>query len=268
MKALLKKTKKIYTKVISKIMYVYNNTNQSNRDKWIIEKLQNLEKGSSILDCGAGPMPYRQYCQHLKYKSQDYCQYKGKDSATGEDGLLNEKWNTSDIDIVSDIISIPVQNSSFDSILCSEVFEHIPYPIKAIEEFSRILKPDGKLILTAPFSCLAHQTPYFYYTGLSVFWYKKILEENNFKILEISANGNYFDQLLQEVQRIKFCVKEYCPNLDVKYPSKSIAEISRFLEECSSKQKHSEYLSCFGWHVLAQKNNMAKTTDASDHILP
>lgn len=259
MNSILKKIiqKICYNNVTSKLMYVYNNPDQSNRDKWIIEKLQNLENNTSILDCGAGPMPYKQYCHHLRYKSQDFCEYKGKVSAAGggKDGLLNENWNTSGIDIVSDIISIPVVDSSFDSILCSEVFEHIPYPIKAIEEFSRILKPNGKLILTAPFCCLAHQTPYFYYTGYSVFWYKKILEDSNFKILEMSSNGNYFDSILQEVQRLKFCYKEYCSSSDIVFPTKSIAEVSKFLEKCSSNQKNSEYLSCFGWHILAQKKD-------------
>ena len=77
---------------------------------------------------------------HLEYVSQDFGQYDGK----GDDkGLQTKKWDNTKLDIVSDITDIPVPDSSFDAIMCIEVFEHIPYPISALEEFSRILKRGG-----------------------------------------------------------------------------------------------------------------------------
>lgn len=45
---------------------------------------------------------------------------------------------------------LPYATSSFDLITCVEGIEHLENPFNAIREFSRILKPGGKLILTLP----------------------------------------------------------------------------------------------------------------------
>jgi SAM-dependent methyltransferase len=76
-------------------------------------------------------------------------------------------------------------------ILCTEVFEHIPYPIETLKEFSRLLKKDGKLLLTAPSNCLRHMDPYFFYSGFSDRWYEKFLNDNGFELESIEAVGDY-----------------------------------------------------------------------------
>lgn len=43
-----------------------------------------------------------------------------------------------------------IRSNSFDSILCSEVIEHVLYPQKVLAECFRILKPQGKLLITTP----------------------------------------------------------------------------------------------------------------------
>jgi 2-polyprenyl-3-methyl-5-hydroxy-6-metoxy-1,4-benzoquinol methylase len=50
--------------------------------------------------------------------------------------LKLRKWDISQIDIISDITSIPVLNYSFDIVLCTEVLEHVPNPVAAIEEMA------------------------------------------------------------------------------------------------------------------------------------
>ena len=52
-------------------------SNLSNRIEWIEQKLLNIPKGLSILDAGAGELPYKKYCNHLNYTSQDFGQYDG-----------------------------------------------------------------------------------------------------------------------------------------------------------------------------------------------
>lgn len=250
---------KLVQNIINKIRgkntqrYKYVSKNESNRDNWIIDKLKNIPENKKILDAGAGEMPYKKYCTHLKYISQDYCQYKGSAEGNKTEGLLNETWDTKNIDIVSDIISIPQESGTFDAILCSEVFEHIPYPIKAVKEFSRLLKKDGELIITAPFCCLTHQTPYYFYSGYSTYWYKKILEENDFEIIEMQANGNFFEYLLQEINRLPSCHNKFVKNNDMDIPRDAISEVSEYIDFCSKNQKKSEDILCFGWHVLAKK---------------
>ena len=66
------------------------------------------------------------------------------------------------------------------------------------------------------------------------------------------ANGNYFEYMLQELHRLKFCQDKYC-NKKISYPNRAITKISKYLENCSKNQKKSEDILCFGWHVLAKK---------------
>lgn len=67
-------------------------------------------------------------------------------------------WGTSRIDIVSDIVNIPVEAESFDAVVCTEVFEHIVSPELAVKEFARIIIVAG-LIITAPASTGVHMAP-------------------------------------------------------------------------------------------------------------
>ena len=102
------------------------------------------------------------------------------------------KWDTSHINLVCDIAAIPEPDESFDAILCSEVLEHVPDPIKVIDEFARLLKPGGKLILTAPFASLVHFAPFHYCSGFSRYWYEHHLTLRGFQIEELTPNGDWF----------------------------------------------------------------------------
>ena len=226
--------------------------NNGTRRQWVKKILGEMPAGKKILDVGAGECQYKKFCPHLNYISHDFCQYDGEGN---KKALQSKKWNTSKIDIVSDIVDIPVRNNSFDIIICTEVFEHIPEPVKAVKEFSRILKPGGKLILTAPFCSLTHQAPYYFANGYSKYWYKKILGENGFTIDEVSYNGNYFEYLAQEIRRISVIERKYT---DLKVCRKlhnwnAKRAMLKLLKQLSKNNKGSEELLCFGLHVLAAK---------------
>src|SRR3990172_6853665 len=143
---------------------LYRNINEENRQAWLKKTLSDLPQGARILDAGAGELRNRPLCSHLSYVSQDFCQYEG----VGDGNRLQTgKWDTSRIDLVCDINAIPEPDAVFDVLLCSEVLEHVPDPTKALDEFTRLLKPGGKLILTAPFTSLVHFAPYHYCSGFS-----------------------------------------------------------------------------------------------------
>ena len=180
-----------------------NLNNQFERDDFIIAELKKLPSSSLILDAGCGNQPYRKYCSHLNYKAQDFGLYTkdlkkmiGSDGVGGADG-----YKYGELDYIGDIWDIKEKDNTFDAILCSEVFEHIPHPIKTIQEFSRLLKKDGKLILTAPSNCLRHMDPYFFYTGFSDRWYEKFLCENGLKLQSIKPVGDYYSFLALETAR-------------------------------------------------------------------
>jgi hypothetical protein len=83
------------------------------RQLWVKNVLLALPAGSRILDAGAGECQYKQYCTHLNYVSQDFNEYKGDGNGAG---IQTGEWDTSSIDIISDIISIPELDQSFDAI--------------------------------------------------------------------------------------------------------------------------------------------------------
>lgn len=227
------------------------------RVQWVKKQLQSLPEGGSILDVGAGEQRYKRYCAHLKYVSQDFGQYKpGKVVA----GLHPKRWDTSAVDIVSDIRSIPVKSNSFDNILCTEVLEHVSHPDLVIKELSRILKNRGRLILTAPFCAQTHFAPHFYHTGFSTYWYGKTFKRYNLKIMKLSPNGNFFDYMVQELLRLPLVIKRYS---SFGWTSLSlyvfIFPLVALLIFISKLTKGSEQQLCFGWHLVAKKINDAKS---------
>jgi len=174
--------------------------NQIERGAFVKEALADLKDGSTILDAGAGSQQYRKFCNHLKYSSQDFGKVT-KDEAAGFAGL-SENYEYGPLDYICDITEIPINDSSFDAVLCTEVFEHIPDPISALKELSRVLKKDGILILTLPSNCLRHFDPYFFYSGFSDRWLTYWLDDLGFEIIKIKTEGNYFKWLALEMSRI------------------------------------------------------------------
>ncbi len=175
------------------------NLNEVNRQAWLANVLHGLPQGARVLDAGAGELKNRKHCMHLNYVSQDACKYTGNGV---NEGLHTGEWDTSEIDIISDITNIPEPSESFDAILCSEVLEHVPEPTHALDEFARLLRSGGSLILTAPFSSNVHFAPYYYCSGFSKYWYQHHLELRGFSIITLEANGDWSSLLRQEILRL------------------------------------------------------------------
>ena len=225
--------------------------NESTRERWLEEVLKSLPENSRMLDAGAGTQQYRKFCEHLNYVSQDFGEYDGQgDSA----GLQMGGFDYGKLDIVSDITSIPEPDSSFDAIMCIEVLEHLPDPVQAIKEFSRLIKPKGHLILTAPFCSLTHFSPYHFSTGFNKYWYEMHLVVNGLKIVDISPNGNFFEYVAQEIDRIASISKRYSKDRPGLLERLSVFITLRMLSRFSKKDSGSSGLLCFGYHVHAVKD--------------
>jgi ubiquinone/menaquinone biosynthesis C-methylase UbiE len=226
-------------------------TNESTRVNWIEKTLKKVPEGFTILDAGAGECQFKKYCTHLNYVSQDFGKYTG----TGEIGKQTGTWDNSKLDIVSDITAIPLPDQSVDAIMCTEVFEHLPNPAEALKEFRRLVRPNGYLLITAPFASLTHFAPYHFATGLSRFYYEYHLPENNFSIIDLNLNGNFFEFLAQENRRIESVAKRYTGQKLNWFKKKIIRLNLQLLQKLSDIDKGSSELLCFGVHVFARKNN-------------
>ncbi|HKA13789.1 MAG TPA: class I SAM-dependent methyltransferase [Myxococcota bacterium] len=226
-------------------------TNERDRESWIRRQLEALPAGWRLLDAGAGEAPYRKYCGHLEYVSQDFARYVPSMDPTG---LQMKEWSYPKHDIVSDIAAIPEPDASFDAVLCAEVLEHLPEPLSAVRELSRLLKPDGVLILTAPFASLTHFAPYHFASGFSRFWYEAHLPALGVRIEEIAPNGSYFDFLAQELRRLPEIAQRYAsraPGLRERIGMRLLLDA---LEGCAGSDAGSAELLCFGFHVRGRKS--------------
>lgn len=52
--------------------------------------------------------------------------------------------------VLGDIESMPFADESFETVVCTEVLEHVPYPEKALSEIKRVLRPGGLLVGSVP----------------------------------------------------------------------------------------------------------------------
>ncbi len=163
-----------------------NNQNfvEEKRDEFVKGFSKIISSNSIVLDIGAGHAPYKELFAHCKYITQDFCQLDETAQRGGE--------GYSKIDVVSDIVAVPLDSQSIDVIICTEVLEHVPDPISAIKEFSRLLKPGGKVLITTPLCSFLHQEPYHFYGGFTPFFYDKHLSDNGFSTIVSEFNHKYF----------------------------------------------------------------------------
>ncbi len=127
-----------------------------------------------VLDAGCGAMPYRDIIERR---------------ATSYDGLDIER-RISGVRYVCSITDMSaVPDASYDTVLCSEVLEHVADPAAALTEIDRVLRPGGLLVLTVPFLGRLHEEPHDYYRftrhGLAA-----LLGATPLEIEEISPTGS------------------------------------------------------------------------------
>ena len=225
--------------------------NEINRQLWLKQALTTLPRGVRILDAGAGELKNRKYCSHLDYVSQDFCQYQGSGGGAPDEGLQMNGWDNSHIDLVSDIAAIPAPDSSFDVILCSEVLEHVPEPTHALDEFTRLLKPGGMIILTAPFGSNVHMAPYHYCSGFSKYWYEHHLSKRGFRIETLTPNGDWYALLRQEITRLGGLERQ---RGNWAWPFAYAFALLGLVYFKLRSDKRAEDLACFGWQCVAVKN--------------
>ena len=187
-------------------LWRYCNERRNHKEDWIRDCMYSLPDGASVLDAGAGLMPYKKYCTHLNYTSQDFGEYSNEEASIDQP----PDFDTTHCDILCDICDIPVEDGSFDAVLCSEVIEHLPYPDRAIRELSRVLKKGGKLFLTAPFFMPTHFAPYYYHVGFSEYWHERILGDAGFTVNKVITLGNFYDLHATEQARLLATIEAFC----------------------------------------------------------
>jgi SAM-dependent methyltransferase len=106
-----------------------------------------------LLDIGCGRKPYRDLL------SPFVTQHVGVDHPDSPHSL-------DAADVLAAAYDIPLESASFQTVLMTEVLEHLEEPEAALREVHRLLCPGGKVILTTPFMWVLHEEPrdFFRYT--------------------------------------------------------------------------------------------------------
>lgn len=136
---------------------------------------QAIEKHASgdCLDAGCGRSPYRSL---LAANASTVVSLDVEDRGGGAE-------------LIGDIQDLAqIKDGSFDTVFCSQVLEHVPRPWEAWEEFARILRPGGRLIMSAPHLSVIHEAPHDYYRytpyGLSA-----LCERAGLKVENVQPTG-------------------------------------------------------------------------------
>jgi ubiquinone/menaquinone biosynthesis C-methylase UbiE len=131
------------------------------------------------------------------------------------------------IDIVGDILALPIESNTYDTVISTQVLEHVKKPWVMASEIYRIVKPGGHLILTAPFMIPYHAHPgdYFRYTKEGMI---DLFTSLGFEIVECSSYGGLFGVISE---MIHFTV--FSP-YDGKPKGKISRKIVSLIESCAA----------------------------------
>lgn len=136
-----------------------------------------------LMDFGCGSKPYKSLFNVEEYLGVDYY----------NEGHPHEN---EQIDVFYDGKTLPFPDNYFDSVLCSEVFEHIFNLDEILKEINRVMKPGSQIMITCPFVWNEHEIPYDFarYTRFAL---QDMLNKNGFEILHFEKAGNFITTITQ-----------------------------------------------------------------------
>lgn len=199
--------------------------------KDVVLKMKQYYQGD-ILDYGAGTAKYRSI---LEEDSKSYTTFDMDDSV--------------DVDVVGDVLDAPFEEESFDTVVSTQVLEHVEKPWVMVSEIYRILRTGGVCVLSAPFIVPYHAHPndFFRFSKVGM---ASLFKNEGFEIIECESYGATGIVLL-EFLRFRY----FNPYEEQKY--KTLArnflyysnKIVRFLDRNSSKDR----IIYTGVYIVARK---------------
>jgi SAM-dependent methyltransferase len=177
----------------------------------------------ALLDVGCGQRPYEKtfFARAKTYLGTDYLSDRSRP------------------DVVCSALDLPFPESSFDTVVSTEVLEHVPDPHRAVQEMKRVVRPGRHIIISTPMFWPRHEIPYDFfrypYDGLLY-----ILKQNGLEIVKLFNRGRsyaFLGQVLQQVHPVPARTVNWC--------------INKFFLWCDRHLRQDELT--MGWTVVAKK---------------
>jgi SAM-dependent methyltransferase len=153
-------------------------------DKEIRRRLERFASGRMV-DVGCGTKPYRELA------ASHVTEHVGVDLPDGRHGQAG-------VDVFASAYETGLDDASFDTLLCTDVLEHLEEPQRAVDEAFRLLRPGGHGIYTVPFFWHLHEEPrdFYRYTehGLA-----HLFRRAGFEVIEITALSGFVATFTQEL---------------------------------------------------------------------
>jgi len=108
--------------------------------------------------------------------------------------------DSENVDVVGSVYKLPFEDNEFDSLISTEMLEHIEYLDKAISEMSRVLKAGGNILVSVPQTGGMHSEPYDYWR-FTRYGLASMFERNGFKVVAYEQNGGFFSVITQTITR-------------------------------------------------------------------
>jgi glycosyltransferase involved in cell wall biosynthesis/SAM-dependent methyltransferase len=206
--------------------------------------------GGLLIDLGSGYSPYRPLFSNAK-------KYVAIDLARDRNSH-----------VVADVQALPIASEVADSVVCTEVLEHVADADRVIEEVIRILKPGGNVLVTAPMSWNLHYEPYDFrrYTSYGL-W--QLLDRYGLEIMETRRIGGLFSlvgsRLVEGIatelyRRWEFLPRRLRHSLILCYSIPT----SIFFMMLSRLGDNFQSSDAIGWAVLARKNTNGQVLSLSE----
>ncbi len=155
---------------------------------WYQENLKEFASGD-LLDLGCGKAPL-------------YGVYKSLVTSVTLADWDNSLHENKHLDMACDITKkLPFNNNSFDTIILSDVLEHIPNPNDVLTELKRILRPNGIVLMNVPFMYWVHEAPHDFYR-YTEFMLRKLVEDQEMIVVKLDALAGGWAVLLDVASKL------------------------------------------------------------------
>jgi len=141
----------------------------------------------SLVDIGCGIKPYEEIFRPYvtSYFGVDY-----------EPSAASNYSEQTKADLYADCTKTGLDSESFDTLLSTQVMEHVYSTDLYVKECHRLLKKGGMAIFTIPMSWRCHAEPYDYHR-FTKYSLEKVFTENGFKVVELREIEGAFASVLQ-----------------------------------------------------------------------